>query len=64
MSIGSTVATIAVAVPRAPKTDWLGPGALSRLLDPAPAWVTGLSDDFRAGRYGRSWATIAQEKRQ
>jgi hypothetical protein len=35
--------------------DWLRPGALARLHDPNPAWVTGLSADFIAGRYGRNF---------
>jgi hypothetical protein len=36
--------------------DWLRPGALTRLLDPAPPYVTGLSDDFLNRRYGHNWA--------
>ena len=32
---------------------WGRPGALAKLHDPPPPFVTGLSDDFIAGRYGR-----------
>jgi hypothetical protein len=67
MSIGSTTARLAAiaAPPLVPdKSDCLRPGALARLHDPAPAWVSGLSDDFLAGRYGRSFADIVKESRQ
>jgi hypothetical protein len=36
-----------------PLQPYLRPGALARLLDPSPPYVTGLSDDFLNGRYGR-----------
>jgi hypothetical protein len=63
MTAASVMSTIAVAPLRLSQS-WLRPGALARLHDPAPAWVSGLSDDFLAGRYGRSFATIAKESRQ
>jgi hypothetical protein len=63
ISIDSTTAQIATAAPLPPiKSNWLRPCALSRLHDPAPPFRSGLSNDFLAGRYGRSWATIAWEK--
>jgi hypothetical protein len=61
MSVSSTLATIPVAHPPL-KPDWLRPGAHARLHDPAPAWVSGLSDDFRERRYGKRFADIAREK--
>jgi hypothetical protein len=50
---------LAQAIP--PKTDdtWLRPGALAKLHDPNPAFVTGLSADFLAGRYGRKVKEVA-----
>jgi hypothetical protein len=63
MSIASTAATIAVA-PLPLNQSWLRPGALARLHDPAPAWASGLSDDFLARRYGKRFADIAREKLQ
>jgi hypothetical protein len=38
--------------------DYLRPGALAKLHDPNPAWASGLSDDFRAGHYGRNWREV------
>jgi hypothetical protein len=63
MSIGSTVATIAVA-PLPLNQSCLRPGAFARLLDPSPPWASGLSDDFLARRYGKSMTDIAREKLQ
>ena len=50
-------ATLAIPVVKSPPLapDWLRPGALAKLHDPNPAWVTGLSDDFLAGHYGRNF---------
>ena len=62
MSAASVVSTIAVAA--SPPLDWLRPGALGRLLDPRPPFVSGLSRDFIERRYGRSFAEIAKEARQ
>ena len=58
MSEDATLTTPVVeSPPIAP--DWLRPGALAKLHDPDPPWVTGLSDDFLASRYGRNWREVA-----
>jgi hypothetical protein len=44
--------------------DWLRPGALTRLLDPSPAWATGLSWDFQQRNYGHSYREVARAKRE
>jgi hypothetical protein len=63
MSIGSTVATIAVA-PLPLNQSWLRPGAFAKLHDPSPAWATGLSRPFLERDYGHSFADVARAKRE
>jgi hypothetical protein len=56
MSAAQTLPAVATVASPPLNPDWLQPGALAKLLDPSPEWVTGLSDDFLARRYGCNWA--------